>query len=191
MEALRLAEITKQEQAAAEKERLRLAEIARKKKAETERLAAIEKAKQDEIRKQKQAESDRLAAAKKAKEDKEFQEWYKENRAKEEKASAERKRKLAEERSRPAEVYNWDCINERGVRTRYFAQMPGEPFTYIVDIPGNNPPQITGTMRIIYEDDKSYILKDTCIETLLPKNGKRGKQTISGFIEIAFDCISH
>jgi hypothetical protein len=200
MEAMRLAEIKKQEQAAAEKERLRLAEIARKKKAETERLAAIEeqrqaeaklerqrlaaieKAKEDEIRKQKQAESDRLAAAEKAKKDKEFQEWYKENRAKEEKASAERKRKLAAERAKPREIFNWDCVNDKGMRTHYFRKGPGESWTNILYVPGNSPDRFVGTLRLIGDEAKAFILKDIRDGTvsILNKDGKDGLQMAFG-----------
>ena len=68
MEAIRLADIKKQEEEiAAQKEKLRLLEIARKKQAEIDRLAAQEKARQAEIdrlaaqEKARQAEIDRLA----------------------------------------------------------------------------------------------------------------------------------
>ena len=76
MEAIRLADIKKQEEEiAAQKEKLRLLEIARKKQAEIDRLAAQEKARQAEIdrlaaqEKARQAEIDRLAAQEKVKKD--------------------------------------------------------------------------------------------------------------------------
>ena len=76
MEAIRLADIKKQEEEiAAQKEKLRLLEIARKKQAEIDRLAAQEKARQAEIdrlaeqEQARQAEIDRLAAQEKVKKD--------------------------------------------------------------------------------------------------------------------------
>ena len=68
MEVMRLAEIKKQEQEM-KAETDRLAAIEKAKQDEIDRIAAIEKAKQDEILRIKQAEIDRLAAIEKAKQD--------------------------------------------------------------------------------------------------------------------------
>ena len=94
----------------------------------------------------------------------------------------------AEERPASIDIYNWDCVNERGVRTQYFRQGQGEPFRYILHVPGNNPPQFAGTMMIIYEDDKYFVLReDQNQEVILLKNGEAGMQTIFG-IEVKMSC---
>jgi hypothetical protein len=199
METLRLAEIKKQEQAAAEKERLRLAEFIRKERAEADRLAAIEKVKQAEFKKQERAaaekerlrlaeitkkeraEADRLAAIKKEKDEEVLNIEGLSAGTRNKEALAEKQRK-----ARAATISSFDCVNERGVRTQYFKQGPGEDWKTITYPKGQDP--IMGTMKLADETDTGYILQEPDNSTVIAKTGKGGLQLLFGKITLKFLC---